>query len=281
MEVPLQTLGRTLAHGGSQGKYRHASLATGTDMEFTAFVPAHEPGRKLPVVWYLSCLTAGPDDIAAKGEYRAACAELGLVLVAPDTSPRGPEVPDDPDGGYDFGVAASFYLDATQAPYARHYRMESYLTAELPQLVEAHFPVDLGRQAIVGHSMGGHGALTLALRHRGRYRSVSALAPIVAPSQTPWGMKALRGYLGPDRGAWRAHDAVALIEDGARVAEILVDQGEDDEFMAEQLRPELLRTACRQAGVPLTLNLRAGYDHAYGFVSTFLATQLRWHAQRL
>jgi S-formylglutathione hydrolase len=250
-------------------------------MEFTAFVPPHEPGRRLPLVWYLSCLTANPDDIADKGEYRAACAELGIILVAPDTSPRGPEVPDDPEGGYDFGIAASFYLDATQEPYARHYRMESYLTKELPALIEQHFPADLSRQSILGHSMGGHGALVLALRHPGRYRAVSALAPIAAPSQTPWGMKALAGYLGPDTTAWRAHDAVALIEDGARVAEILVDQGDADEFMSTQLRPDLLRDACLKAGIPLTLNMRGGYDHAYCFVSTFLASQLRWHAARL
>ena len=277
----LEVLDRALAHGGIQGRYRHASAATGTPMEFCVYVPPHSPGALLPVVWYLSCLTASPQDIADKGEYRAACAELGLILVAPDTSPRGPEVPDDPAEGYDFGIAASFYLDATQPPFSQHYRMETYLTEELPPLIGQHFPADLNRQSILGHSMGGHGALTLALRQPGRYRAVSALAPIVAPSQTPWGLKALAGYLGPDREAWRAHDAVALIEGGARLSEIRVDQGDADEFMAAQLRPELLRAACLQAGIPLTLNLRPGYDHAYGFVSTFLGSQLRWHALRL
>jgi S-formylglutathione hydrolase len=277
----LEVLSSALAHGGVQGWYRHASATTGTAMDFCVYVPAHAPGARLPVVWYLSCLTAAPQDIADKGEYRAACAELGLILVAPDTSPRGPQVPDDPAESYDFGIAASFYLNATQPPYAQHYRMETYLTGELPQLIARHFPADLGRQSVLGHSMGGHGALTLALRHPGRYKAVSALAPIVAASRTPWGMKALKGYLGDDAAAWRAHDAAALIDDGARVAEILVDQGDADAFLAEQLRPELLRDACTRAGLPLTLNLRAGYDHAYCFVSTFLSSQLRWHAQRL
>jgi S-formylglutathione hydrolase len=277
----LAVISSALAHGGVQGHYRHASATTGTDMAFCVYVPPHAPGALLPVVWYLSCLTAAPQDIADKGEYRAACAELGLILVAPDTSPRGPQVPDDPAEAYDFGIAASFYLNATQPPFAQHYQMERYLTEELPPLIAQHFPADLKRQSILGHSMGGHGALTLALRHPQRYRAVSALAPIVAPSCTPWGMKALRGYLGDDAAAWRAHDATALIADGARVAEILVDQGDADEFMAEQLRPELLRAACARAGIPLTLNLRPGYDHAYGFVSTFLGSQLHWHAQRL
>jgi S-formylglutathione hydrolase len=279
--IAMETVSRAMAHGGMQGIYRHDSSATGTSMTFAVFVPPHAPGQRLPVVWYLSCLTAQPNDIVDKGDYRAACAELGIVLVVPDTSPRGPDVPDDPDAAYDFGLGAGFYLDAVAEPFARHYRMETYLIDELPKLVAARFPVDLDRQGILGHSMGGHGALTLALRHPGRYRSVSALAPIVAPSVTPWGRKALRGYLGESPAAWRAHDAVALIEDGARVDAILVDQGDADEFMAEQLRPELLREACANAGIALTLNLRAGYDHAYLFVSSFLADQLRWHAARL
>jgi S-formylglutathione hydrolase len=187
-------------------------------------------------------------------------------------------VPD--DEAYDFGQGAGFYVDATEAPFAANYRMYSYVTSELPELVGTHFPADMKQQGIMGHSMGGHGALTVALRNPGRYRSVSAFAPIVAPSQVPWGEKALSRYLGPDRAAWRRHDAVALIEDGARLADLLVDQGEADNFLKEQLRPELLEAACAKAGIPLTLRMQPGYDHSYYFISTFMADHLHWHAAR-
>jgi S-formylglutathione hydrolase len=277
----MKTISVNRARGGTQGFYSHASVQTSTEMSFSVFVPEHVAGTKLPVVWYLSCLTAKPADITERGEYRAACAALGLILVAPDTSPRGPDVPDDPEGSYDLGLAASFYLDATQPPFDRHYKMESYLINELPSLIASHFPADMGRQSIMGHSMGGHGALTLALRHPGRFRSVSALAPIVAPSQVPWGKKALLNYLGDNQSAWRRHDAVALIEDGARIDHLLVDQGDADEFLADQLRPELLRDACKAANMPLQLNMQPGYDHAYYFVSSFVKPQLHWHARHL
>ena len=274
------TLSVTRAHGGTQHVVKHRSEATGTDMTFSVFVPPQaDDGTLCPVVWYLSGLTCTHANVTEKGEYRRACAELGLLFVAPDTSPRGPDVPDDP--AYDFGQGAGFYLDATAEPYARNYRMESYLTAELPGLIAGIFPADLSAQGITGHSMGGHGALTLALRHPGRYRRVSAFAPIVAPSQVPWGEKALGRYLGPDRAAWRRHDAVALIEDGARPSELLVDQGEADSFLAEQLRPELLSAACARAGIPLTLRTHPGYDHSYFFISSFMADHLAWHAERL
>jgi S-formylglutathione hydrolase len=278
--MTIETLSTNKAFDGAQGVYRHRSAETGTDMTFTVYVPPQaEAGATLPVVWYLSGLTCTHANVTEKGEYRRACAELGLIFVAPDTSPRGPDVPD--DEAYDFGQGAGFYLDATEPPFDRNYRMESYVTAELPELVAAHFPADMARQGISGHSMGGHGALTLALRHPGRYRSVSAFAPIVAPSLVPWGEKALGRYLGPDRGAWRAHDAVALIEDGARVDALLVDQGEADAFLAEQLRPELLEAACDAANIPLTLRRQPGYDHSYYFIATFMEDHLRWHAQRL
>jgi len=210
-----------------------------------------------------------------------ACAELGLVFVAPDTSPRGPDVPGDPANAYDFGLGAGFYVDATEAPFARNYRMWSYVTEELPKLVAEHFPVDVSRQSILGHSMGGHGALTAALRNPDRYRAASAFAPIVAPSQVPWGNKALGGYLGTNKQAWRKHDAVALIEDGARFSELLVDYGDADQFLTEQLRPELLKAACEKANIPLTLRRQGGYDHSYYFISTFMGDHLHWHAARL
>ena len=275
----MEVISTARAFGGTQGVYRHASTATGTDMTFSVFVPPHAPGAKLPVVWWLSGLTCTHANVTDKGEYRRACAELGLVFVAPDTSPRGEGVTDDP--AYDFGQGAGFYVDATQEPWAANFRMWSYVTDELPALVAAEFPADMARQAITGHSMGGHGALTIGLTFPDRYRSVSAFAPIAAPSQVPWGEKALSGYLGPDRAAWRKHDAVALIEDGARLSELLVDVGDADPFLAEQLRPELLQDACAEAAIDLTLRIQPGYDHSYSFISTFMADHLRWHAERL
>ena len=281
MDSLLETVSSNRAAGGTQGVYRHASAATGTPMVFSVFVPDHAPGAKLPVVWYLSGLTCTHANVTDKGEFRRACAELGLIFVAPDTSPRGEGVPDDAAGAYDFGLGAGFYVDATEAPFAANYRMETYVTQELPALIAANFPVDMARQGITGHSMGGHGALTLALRHPGQYRSASAFSPIAAPGQVPWGEKALGGYLGGDRELWRHHDATALIEDGARVADILVDQGDADQFLAAQLRPELLAAACAAAGIPLTLRMQPGYDHSYYFISTFMADHLAWHAARL
>ena len=279
--MTLETVSEVRAHGGMQGVYRHPSVQTNTPMTFSVFVPAHAPGTRLPLVWYLSGLTCTHANVTEKGEYRAACAELGLIFVAPDTSPRGDDVPDDPQGAYDFGLGAGFYVDATEPPYAANIRMWSYVAEELPALVAEHFPADLGRQSIMGHSMGGHGALTLGLSFPERYKAVSAFSPIVAPSQVGWGDKALGGYLGQDRSAWRRHDAVALIEDGARAPDLLLDQGEADPFLAEQLRPELLQAACEAAGQPLTLRLHPGYDHSYYFISSFMADQLRWHADRL
>ena len=276
----METVSTSKAYGGIQGVYRHASTATGTDMTFAVYVPPHDEGARLPVLWFLSGLTCTHANVMEKGEYRRACAELGVILVAPDTSPRGDDVPD--DDAYDFGKGAGFYVDATEEPWAKNFRMRSYVEDELPALIAAEFPVaDLARQGIFGHSMGGHGALTIALRNPDRFRSVSAFAPIVAPLQCPWGEKALGGYLGADRAAWRAYDACALIEDGARVAEILVDQGDADGFLVEQLKPELLAAACEAAGIGLTLRMQPGYDHSYNFISTFMADHVAWHAARL
>ena len=277
--MTLETVSTAKAFGGTQGVYRHASTATGTPMTFSVFVPDHPAGAVLPVVWYLSGLTCTHANVTDKGEYRRACADLGLIFVAPDTSPRGGGVPDVPD--YDFGQGAGFYVDATAAPWAANFRMWSYVTAELPAIVAANFPADMVRQGIMGHSMGGHGALTIGLTFPDRFRAVSAFAPIVAPSQVPWGEKALGGYLGNDRAAWRRHDAVALIDDGARVPALLVDQGDADNFLAGQLRPHLLAGACTAVGIDLTLRLQPGYDHSYSFIATFMADHLAWHAARL
>jgi S-formylglutathione hydrolase len=277
----IETVSTNCCHGGVQGVYKHASASTGTEMTFSVFVPAHAEGVRLPVIWYLSGLTCTHANVTEKGEYRRACAELGLIFVASDTSPRGEGVPDDPTGAYDFGLGAGFYVDATEAPFAANYRMWTYLTEELPALIGAEFPVDMARQAITGHSMGGHGALTIALSFPDRFRSVSAFSPIVAPSQVPWGEKAFTGYLGPDRTTWAAHDAVALIESGCRVPALLVDQGDADAFLDSQLRPELLQDACAAAAIPITLRIQPGYDHSYYFISTFLADHLHWHAQQL
>lgn len=277
----IEQVSANRSHGGMQGVYKHGSVETGTEMTFSVFVPPHAEGAKLPVVWYLSGLTCTHANVTEKGEFRSACAELGLIFVAPDTSPRGEGVPDDPEGAYDFGLGAGFYVDATEQPWAANYRMRSYIERELPALIAANFPADMARQAIMGHSMGGHGALTIALRNSGRYRSVSAFSPIVAPSQVPWGHKALSRYLGNDPVAWRDYDAVALITGGARVPDILVDQGDADQFLKEQLRSELLAAACTAAGIPLTLRMQPGYDHSYYFISTFMADHLRWHADRL
>jgi len=275
----METVSTNRSFAGTQGVYSHASAETGTEMTFAVYVPDHEEGAKLPVVWYLSGLTCTHANVMEKGEYRRVASELGLIIVAPDTSPRGKGVPD--DEAYDMGQGAGFYVDAIEGPWAEHFRMRSYIEKELPALIAKEFPVDMERQAIFGHSMGGHGALTIALRNPDRYKSVSAFSPIVSPINCPWGEKALGGYIGSDKAAWREYDACALIEDGARVADILVDQGTSDNFLDEQLKPQLLAEACDKAGIKLSLNMREGYDHSYYFISTFMAEHLRWHAERL
>jgi len=278
--MDIETVSTSKAHGGTQGVYRHASAATGTAMTFSVFVPAHDDGVVMPVLWFLSGLTCTHANVTDKGEFRAACAKHGIAFVAPDTSPRGDDVPD--DAAYDMGQGAGFYVDATEEPWRDHFRMRRYIEDELPAVIAAAFPMlDLARQSITGHSMGGHGALTIGLRNPARFRSVSAFAPICSPLACAWGEKALTGYLGPDRAAWRGYDACALIDDGARVDALLIDQGDADGFLDEQLKPELLVAACERAGIPIELRLQPGYDHSYHFISTFMADHVAWHAARL
>jgi len=277
--MTIETVSETKCFGGNQGVYKHASEATGTDMTFQVFVPEHREGEKLPVLWWLSGLTCTHENAMTKMAYHEACAEHGVILVGPDTSPRGEGVPD--DEAYDFGQGAGFYVNATQDPWAEHFHMRRYVEEELPALVAKNFPVDMDRQAISGHSMGGHGALTVSLRNPGRFRSTSAFSPIVSPLNCPWGEKALTGYIGADKDAWREYDACALIEDGARIDNLLVDQGRADNFLDEQLKTWLLEDAVRKADMDATIRMQEGYDHSYFFVSTFIAGHVKWHAERL
>ena len=269
--------------GGVQRFYRHTSAAIGLPMRFSVFLPAQAQQGPVPALVYLAGLTCNEETFMTKAGAQRAAAEQGLALIAPDTSPRGANVPGEA-ASWDFGLAAGFYLDATQAPWATHYRMESYLIQELLPLVSQALPIDGKRLGITGHSMGGHGALTLALRHPGVFRSVSAFAPICAPSQCPWGQKAFTGYLGAEPSVWQAHDATALMVSKAAApfpGGILIDQGLADKFLAEQLHPHLLEAACAQIGQPLTLRLHAGYYHGYYFVSTFMADHIAHHAAAL
>lgn len=266
--------------GGRQQVFEHDSVETGTPMRFAVYLPPQAEVGPVPVLWWLSGLTCTEQNAIQKAGFQRWAAEFGLMVVGPDTSPRGPEVAKGPDGDWSLGESAGYYLDATEPPWAAHYRMRSYVERELPALIAADFPADMARQGICGHSMGGHGALTVALRNPDRFRSVSCTAPIASPMRTEWGRKALTAYLGPDESAWRAYDATALIEDGARLPDLLVDQGEADDFL-DRLRPDLLEAACAAAGQPLTLRRHPGYDHSFYFVASVMEDHLRWHAERL
>jgi S-formylglutathione hydrolase len=279
--LSFEVVSQSRSFGGTQFVYRHASRETGTPMRLAAFVPPQANAGKVPVVWFLSGLTCTEENFTVKAGAQRVASELGLILIAPDTSPRGEGVPDDAQGAYDFGLGAGFYVDATQEPWTKHYRMRSYLERELPALVAETLPADMSRQGITGHSMGGHGALTIALRNPGRFKAVSAFAPIASPMNCAWGEKALSNYIGPDRAAWRDYDACALIGSGARLPDLLVDQGTVDSFLESQLKPQLLEAACAKAGQPLTLRMQEGYDHSYFFIATFIEDHLRWHARRL
>ncbi|HEY8330968.1 MAG TPA: S-formylglutathione hydrolase [Pseudomonas sp.] len=279
--MTLEIISSNKSFGGWHNRYRHRSATLNCEMVFAVYLPPQaEPGAKLPVLYWLSGLTCTDENFMQKAGAQRLAAELGLVLVAPDTSPRGAEVPGDPDGAWDFGHGAGFYLNATEQPWAQHYRMHDYVVHELPALVEASFPVS-DRRGISGHSMGGHGALVCALRNPGRYRSLSAFAPIGNPSSCPWGEKAFSRYLGSDRDSWRQWDACALLATASKRLPILVDQGEADSFLAIQLKPEVLRAAAAAVGHPLTLRLQPGYDHSYYFIASFIDDHLRHHAAAL
>ncbi len=275
-----QVLSEHACFGGVQGFYSHASTTIGLPMRLGVYRPPQAMQGPVPALVYLAGLTCSEETFAIKAGAQRVAAELGLMLVTPDTSPRNTGVAG-ADESWDFGTAAGFYLDATQPPWAAHWRMESYITQELPALLAQHFAASGAALGVFGHSMGGHGALTLALRHPGLFKSCSALAPIAVPSHCPWGIKAFTGYLGSDRSAWAEHDATALIHAGRRAPPLLVDQGEADQFLVEQLLPHRLEAACRDAGQPLRLRRHAGYDHGYYFVASFVEDHLRHHAQAL
>ncbi len=265
--------------GGVQGVYVHDAASTRSPMRFALYLPPQAASARVPALMWLSGLTCTEENFTLKAGAQRVAAELGIALIVPDTSPRGLGIAGDREAG-DFGEGAGFYVDATRAPWSDNYRMYSYVSAELPDVVAAHFPVDTARLAICGHSMGGHGALVVALRNPSRYASVSALAPICAPMQCPWGEKAFTGYLGDDRAAWRDYDATALVESvGWHGPPILVDQGMADPYLSKQLKPELLEDACRAAGVPLELRRHEGYDHSYFFIASFIEAHLRYHAE--
>jgi S-formylglutathione hydrolase len=279
--LSFEIVSQARCFGGTQFVYRHHSQETGTLMRLAAYVPPQAAKAKVPMVWFLSGLTCTEENFTVKAGAQRVASELGLILIAPDTSPRGEGVPDDPEGAYDFGLGAGFYVDAVQQPWAKNYRMRSYIERELPALIAEYLPADMERQGITGHSMGGHGALTVALRNPDRFKAVSAFAPIASPMNCPWGEKALSNYIGVERSSWRDYDACALIESGARLRNILIDQGVADGFLENQLKPHLLEEACAKAGQPLTLRMQEGYDHSYFFIATFIEDHLHWHAQRL
>lgn len=276
----MKIISENVSFDGVQGVYSHMSKITGTDMTFAVHVPPQAAHAPCPVVWYLSGLTCSHANVMEKGEYRRAASELGLIIVCPDTSPRGDDVADEA-GNWQMGKRAGFYLDATEAPWAQHYQMYSYITEELPMVVAANFRADMGRQGLFGHSMGGHGALTIALKNPQRFKSCSAFAPIVNPMEADWSVPAFEKYLGNDRAAWRQYDACALIEDGARFPEFLIDQGAADSFLQKGLMPWKMEEAVKETGIGLVLNMRERYDHSYYFISTFMADHLKWHAERL
>jgi len=282
--MTIETLSETSCFGGRIGFYRHTSSSNNCDMRFSVFVPPQAVQGKVPVLTFLSGLTCTEENFMVKSGAQRVAAMLGMMLVSPDTSPRGEGVPDDPDDDYDFGLGAGFYLNATQEPWSANYQMYDYITKELPPVIFDNFPGDPERHGLTGHSMGGHGALTIGLRNPDMFGSLSAFAPICTTLHSPWGQKALGYYLGDDKSTWQDHDACEVARRAGSVTKydrILVDQGADDPFLAEQLKPELLEAACKESGLPLELHIHKGYDHGYYFISTFIEEHLRFHAERL
>ncbi|MEL6199833.1 MAG: S-formylglutathione hydrolase [Pseudomonadota bacterium] len=277
----MQLESENRSFGGRQQRYRHTSSTLGCEMTVSVYLPPQAETGRVPVLYWLSGLTCTDENFVTKAGAQRAAAEHGVAIVAPDTSPRGDAVPDDPDGAWDFGKGAGFYVDATQPPWSRHYRMDSYVTEELPALVTAALSLDSERASISGHSMGGHGALVLALRNPGHYRSVSAFAPIAAASRCPWGEKALGGYLGDDLSAWQRYDACALIADGAPLPPALVDQGAADAFLERELNFALLEQTLADAGADARVRLQVDYDHSYFFVASFIDEHIAFHAEHL
>ena len=276
----LSVISQHACYGGEQGFYRHESLEVRGPMKFSVYLPPQARSGRVPVLYFLSGLTCTEETFCIKSHAQKFAAELGLMLISPDTSPREPRIPGDADH-WDFGYSAGFYVDATQAPWSQNYRMYSYVARELPQVVAAHFPAMPGATGIFGHSMGGHGALTLALRNPGQYQSVSAFSPIAAPTQCPWGRKAFSNYFGPESQIWREHDATELVSRRAFPGPILIDQGTADQYLAEQLLPEKFAAAAAQSGQRLELRMQPGYDHGYYFIQSFMADHLRHHAEQL
>lgn len=281
--MSIEQISANQMFGGTQLKLKHTSAILGCEMTFSVYLPPNaKADSKVPVIYWLSGLTCTDDNFVQKAGAQQFAAEAGVAIVCPDTSPRGPDVPDDENKAYDFGLGAGFYVNATVAPWAQHYQMYDYITAELPRILEhSDLPLDTASCSIMGHSMGGHGALTIALKNPGMYKAVSAFAPICSPINCPWGEKALGNYIGSDKAQWEQYDTVALIANAKEKLHILVDQGQNDNFLIEQLKPELLQAACQSSKHPLTLRLHAGYDHSYFFIATFIADHIAHHAEAL
>ena len=277
----MDQIGENQCFAGRQLRYKHVSEVLDCEMNFSIFLPLQAEAGKVPVLYWLSGLTCTDENFVTKAGAQRYASEYGIAVVAPDTSPRGEGVPDDPDGAWDFGLGAGFYVNATEEPWAANYQMYDYIVDELPNLVAADFPVDHDRVAISGHSMGGHGALTIALKNPQRFQSASAFAPICSPLNCPWGEKALGSYLGNDRSAWAAYDSCELMSSATQKLPMLVDQGGADDFLAEQLKPELLQQAAQQAGYPLQLRMQDGYDHSYFFIASFIGEHIAFHASHL